>query len=75
MAKITVICRNEDCTMFNQPQEVEKSEMVCPECGEPVHTEYSRIVGFFVPVKTYSKERKAEYNLREWLTIDEEGNI
>lgn len=36
MAKITVICRNEDCTMFNQPQEVEKSEMVCPECGEPV---------------------------------------
>lgn len=48
---------------------------VCPECGEPVHTEYSRIVGFFVPVKTYSKERKAEYNLREWLTIDEEGNI
>ena len=48
---------------------------VCPECGEPVHTEYSRIVGFFVPVETYSKERKAEYNLREWLTIDEEGNI
>lgn len=36
MAKIKVICRNEDCTMFNQPQEVEKSEMVCPECGEPV---------------------------------------
>ena len=36
MAKITVICRNEDCTMFNQPQEVEKSEMVCPECGDPV---------------------------------------
>lgn len=22
--------------MFNQPQEVEKSEMVCPECGEPM---------------------------------------
>ena len=22
--------------MFNQPQEVEKSEMVCPECGDPV---------------------------------------
>lgn len=36
MAKIKVICRNEDCAMFNQPQEVEKSEMVCPECGEPV---------------------------------------
>lgn len=36
MAKITVICRNEECTMLNQPQEVEKSEMICPECGEPV---------------------------------------
>ena len=38
MAKIKVICRNEDGAMFNQPQEVEKSEMVCPECGEPVKT-------------------------------------
>lgn len=36
MAKITAICRNEDCEMFNQPQEVEKSEMICPECGLPV---------------------------------------
>lgn len=36
MAKITVICRNEECTMLNQLQEVEKSEMVCPICGEPV---------------------------------------
>ena len=36
MAKIKVICRNEDCKMLNQPQEVEKSEMVCPKCGEPV---------------------------------------
>lgn len=39
---------------------------VCPTCGEPVETEYSRIVGFYVPVKTYSKERKEEYKLREW---------
>ena len=36
MAKIKVICRNEDCKMLNRPQEVEKSEMVCPKCGEPV---------------------------------------
>ena len=34
---------------------------VCPICGEPVATEYSRIVGFYTPVATYSKERKAEY--------------
>ena len=44
---------------------------VCPECGEPVETEYTRIVGFYTPVKTYSKERKAEFALREWENINE----
>ena len=43
---------------------------VCPECGEPVHTEYTRIVGFYVPVNTYSKERKSEYTMREWENIN-----
>ena len=38
----------------------------CPECGEPVETEYTRIVGFYAPVKTYSKERKEEYKMRKW---------
>ncbi len=44
---------------------------VCPVCGEPVHTEYSRIVGFYTPISTYSKERKAEYKLREWESVNE----
>lgn len=40
---------------------------ICPECGEPAYTEYSRIVGFLVPIKlTGSKERVAEYDMREW---------
>ena len=43
---------------------------ICPECGEPVETEYTRIVGFYTPVKTYSKERKAEFKLREWESVD-----
>lgn len=43
---------------------------ICPECGEPVETEYTRIVGFYTPIKTYSKERKAEYNLREWENVN-----
>ena len=43
---------------------------VCPECGEPVHTEYTRIVGFYTPVKTYSKERKAEFLMREWENVN-----
>lgn len=42
----------------------------CPICGEPVDTEYTRIVGFFTPVKTYSKERTAEFRLREWEAIN-----
>ena len=42
---------------------------VCPECGGPVETEYTRIVGFYTPVKTYSKERKAEYKMREWENV------
>lgn len=43
---------------------------VCPECGGPVHTEYTRIVGFYTPIKTYSKERKAEFEMREWENIN-----
>lgn len=44
---------------------------VCPVCGEPVSTEFTRIVGFYVPVRTYSKERKEEFKLREWHDINE----
>ena len=46
---------------------------VCPVCGEPVETEYTRIVGFYTPTKTYSKERKAEFNMREWMPLNEKG--
>ena len=45
---------------------------VCPVCGEPVETEFTRIVGFYTPVKTYSKERKAEFAMREWGDINAE---
>ena len=46
---------------------------ICPICGEPVETEYTRIVGFYTPTKTYSKARKAEFNLREWMPLNEKG--
>ncbi len=46
---------------------------VCPICGKPVAVEYTRIVGFYTPTKTYSKERRAEFNMREWLPLDEMG--
>ena len=43
---------------------------ICPVCGEPVETEYTRIVGFYTAVKTWSKERSNEYKLREWEPIN-----
>ena len=42
----------------------------CPVCGKPVSTEYTRIVGFYVPVRTWSKTRKEEYNMRKWENMD-----
>lgn len=43
---------------------------VCPVCGEPKETSYTRIVGFLVPEKTFSKERKAEFALRRWEELN-----
>ena len=47
----------------------------CPVCGKPVDTEFTRIVGFYTPVKTYSKERKAEFEMREWGDINAEAEV
>ena len=41
----------------------------CPVCGGDVHTEYTRVVGFYVPIATWSAPRKAEFEMREWETI------
>ena len=46
---------------------------ICPVCGNPVETEFTRIVGFYTPVKTYSKERKAEFEMRRWADINAEA--
>jgi ribonucleoside-triphosphate reductase len=43
---------------------------VGPIWGGPVVTEYTRIVGFYTPIKTWSKARKAEYKLREWEDVN-----
>lgn len=41
----------------------------CPICGGDVSTEYTRIVGFYTPIKSWSKERKEEFKLRQWEHI------
>ena len=45
----------------------------CPICGEPTETTWQRIVGFLTPEKSYSKERKAEFALRDWFKINDMG--
>ena len=43
----------------------------CPECGEAAVNEYTRIAGFYTPITTWSKERRAEYQLRQWEEVKE----
>ena len=43
---------------------------ICPACGEPVATEYTRIAGFYTPVRTWSRARKEEFKMREWEDVN-----
>ena len=43
----------------------------CPVCGGDVETEYSRIVGFYTSVNTWSKARRDEYHLRQYKNLNE----
>ena len=43
---------------------------ICPVCGSEKETEYSRIVGFYTKIQTWSNERKNEYKLRQWEPIN-----
>ena len=38
----------------------------CPTCGKPIDSEFTRIVGFYTQIKTWSSERKQEYKMRKW---------
>ena len=42
----------------------------CPICGGEVETTYSRIVGFFTPIRSYSKPRLEEWKMREWENVN-----
>lgn len=44
---------------------------ICPKCGEPMSTEYVKIVGFYTPVSSWSSDRKVEYKLRQWENVNE----
>ena len=44
----------------------------CATCGKPVAGQFSRIVGFYTPIRSYSKERKEEWKQREWHDVEAE---
>lgn len=51
------------------------SEPKCPVCGEPVADTYARVVGFYTPVSSYQKIRKAEFDKRRWMNVLSGDNI
>ena len=44
---------------------------ICPKCGGKKVTTYQRIVGFLTPELNYSKERKEEFKMRDWFTLEQ----
>lgn len=45
----------------------------CPVCGEHFIDQYTRVVGFYTNTATWSKQRKEEFNLRQWMEVDDKG--
>ena len=45
---------------------------ICPECHEPKTREFTRVVGFFTKTATWSKERREEFKMREWMDLNKE---
>lgn len=42
----------------------------CPYCNTPVVSTVQRIVGFLTDERNYSKERKQEFDLRDWFGVE-----
>jgi ribonucleoside-triphosphate reductase len=42
---------------------------ICPKCGEPVTDQYSRVVGFYTPTKSYQAIRRKEFDQRKWYDV------
>ena len=52
-------CSNEHITISGKAA-------MCPSCGSDIVERYTRIVGYFTPVTSWSPERRAEYHLRKF---------
>lgn len=47
----------------------------CPNCGKPIYDTYSRVVGFYVPISSYQKIRKKEFDKRQWYDAASKDGI
>lgn len=47
-------------------------QKVCPTCGGSVDQEVTRVVGYLVPTRSFSKPRLEEYNDRRWYNFGDE---
>ena len=47
----------------------------CPVCGAEASEKFTRIVGFFTPISSWGKERRSEFNLREWHPTSDMAGI
>lgn len=43
----------------------------CPTCAKHKVDEFTRIVGYLVPISSYSKERKQEFSKRYWYDLND----
>jgi ribonucleoside-triphosphate reductase len=43
----------------------------CPVCGKPVVDTFQRVVGFLTNRASYSKERKREFDARQWFDLND----
>jgi len=44
---------------------------LCPVCGKPKDAEFTRIVGFYTKINSWSQTRKDEFKLRKWDNIND----
>lgn len=46
---------------------------VCPVCGERKAREYTRTVGFYTCTNSWSAPRLEEFDMREWMPVNDKG--
>jgi len=57
-------------SLCNQGHTTIGDNKMCPVCGAGIAEQYSRVVGFFTELSSWSKERKQEFSERHYQTFE-----